>query len=146
MKLFCLSLILALLFGSFLNSDGGFDALPSQAADQPASITATAPSAPKKKNTTVTESGYPPMELLAATDFEFYLRAPCCPQFDTRFNMTLRNSYLYLSDSSDTPIRKISTVTGEVTPLAAWTGSPVTTVVYGNDIIWIEDRDPVGGS
>jgi hypothetical protein len=140
-------LITSFLFSSFLNSSS-VDVRSSYAADQP-SIAATVvpPPAPKKK-TSVTESGYPPMELLAATDFSFYPRAPCCPQFDTRFNMTLKNSYLYLSDSSDTPIQKISTTTGEITPLASWTGSPVAAMVHGNDIVWIEARDPsvVGGS
>jgi hypothetical protein len=111
------------------------------AAEQPS---ATAP-APKKKNTLPPGdyfTGNPPIELLVdLSKLSFDSRAPCC--WGGGRPLVVKNGYLYRIDSSDTPIKKISTETGEITPLAARTGSPVNAVIHNDAILWIEYTDTV---
>lgn len=83
-------------------------------------------------------NGFPPWVLLAS-DIPLPPTDPCCGRFSNRNQLLVRNSTLFWVDSSDTPIKRMSTNGGEITALARWTGSPINAVTRGQYIYWIED-------
>lgn len=86
-----------------------------------------------------------PSSVLLASDIPLFHRAPCCGgRLDLRAQLVVRNSTLFWADSSDTPIKKMPTAGGEITPLVRWTGTPINAVLDGDQIYWIEHGDGPG--
>lgn len=83
-------------------------------------------------------SGYPPIELLAS-DIPLYSDG-CCGRLDVRAQFVAKDADLIWAEGSDTPIKRMSKNSGEITTIATWTGSPLNAVVRGPFIYWIEDR------
>ncbi|HEY1268210.1 MAG TPA: hypothetical protein VGH16_13230 [Candidatus Binatia bacterium] len=135
----------ALSFVLFVG-DAAFQRPSSPAAERAPSTTQDAPPALKKKTTPPPENiftGNPPMELLVdGSEFIFEYSGPSVGSIHAP-PLILKDSYLYLFDGSDTPIKKISTDTGEITPLAAFTGSPMSAVIHNGAVVWVEHNTPI---
>ena len=84
-----------------------------------------------------TSSGFPPTEVLAS-DIPLYFGDFNFPQF------LVKNSTLFWAESSETPIKKMSTNGGEITPLVRRTRGAVNAVARLGYIYWIENGDQPG--
>lgn len=110
----------------------------------PAELSAQPTASARRKTAPPPYYGFAPAEVLTS-GIPFFYRAPCCGnRLDLRAQLAVSHSYLYWADSSDTPIKKMSTSGGAVTPLVRLTGSPVNAVIRGDQVYWIEHGDGPG--
>src|SRR5690349_9218056 len=94
----------------FFGGDATFEKPFSQAAERSPSTSQVSSPESKKKTTPPSDvfTGNPPMELLVdGSELTFYSRAPST-SVSTNRPLTIKDGYLYIVDSSDTPIKKIS--------------------------------------